>query len=366
VNNNQNKECKGGERRALMAQTRQELPAGATRLTDKQVNRQLGAILGTLSPVTHTPILRKNGCRKPALGDAGSGSSSGRKQYRAANDDAIKEYRSDNDNTIKEYRSDNDDTIKEYRSDNADTIKEYRSDNDDAIKEYRSDNADTIKEYRSDNADTIKTYETARRAAGKIARHEAAVDRLKEKGHGDDILEGPELELTWQRILNKPRPEFGNRSFSVLMHDEAIDFAGYIGETELLDVAREASKFMGTRGAHLPPNKHGEQPRNRHVLARVAPNSEKKHFTDKEAKTELDMKFVVVYESDVKLNAFAVEGALQRALQHIPLGRRLWRWVAMGQKKQATLPAANVYKVFITYSFVVQAAIMNNTCIVRP
>jgi hypothetical protein len=30
-----------------------------------------------------------------------------------------------------------------------------------------------------------------------------------------------------------------------------------------------------------------------------------------------------VYKSSVKINAFAVEGALQRALQHIPLGRRV-------------------------------------------
>jgi hypothetical protein len=66
------------------------------------------------------------------------------------------------------------------------------------------------------------------------------------------------------------------------------------------------------------------------------------------------MKFVVVYESEVKLNAFAVEEALQRALQHIPLGRRLWRHVAMGQKEPATEP------------FVVQAAIKANKCRVQP
>ena len=90
-------------------------------------------------------------------------------------------------------------------------------------------------------------------------------------------------------------------------------------------------------------------------------------FTEVEAKKELGMEFVVVYDSDVKLNAFAVEEALQRALQHIPLGRRLWRHAAMGQKKQATLPNdVNVYKVFITYSFEVQAVINANKCIVVP
>ena len=62
-----------------------------------------------------------------------------------------------------------------------------------------------------------------------------------------------------------------------------------------------------------------------------------------------------------------MEDALQRALQHITLGRRLWRFPAMGQKEQATLPNdVNVYKVFITYSFEVQAVINANKCIVVP
>jgi len=124
---------------------------------------------------------------------------------------------------------------------------------------------------------------------------------------------------------------------------------------------------MGTRGAHLPRRKERVQTRNRHVLAKGAESTSVKcFFTEVEAKKELGMEFVVVYDSDVKLNAFAVEEALQRALQHIPLGRRLWRHAAMGQKEPATLPDDNVYKVFITYSFVVQAAIKDNTCIVIP
>jgi hypothetical protein len=194
-----------------------------------------------------------------------------------------------------------------------------------------------------------------------VARRAAA--HPEENGHQVDILKGPELDALCHDLLHVPRYEFDDRSFSDIIHDNTTDFAGYVGLTGQQDVAKEAYEFMGNRGAHLPPNKDGTQPRNCHVLARKAPNSEKKHFTDKECEKELGMKSD---KSTVKLNAFAVEGALQRALQHIPLGRRLWRWVAMGQKKQATLPAANVYKVFITYSFVVQAAIMNNTCIVRP
>ena len=77
------------------------------------------------------------------------------------------------------------------------------------------------------------------------------------------------------------------------------------------------------------------------------------------------MDYLVVYQSSVKINAFAVEAALQRALHHIPLGRRLWRQVGMGQNKPDTLPGDVLYKVFFTYSFKVQAAIKSKTCIVR-
>ena len=75
---------------------------------------------------------------------------------------------------------------------------------------------------------------------------------------------------------------------------------------------------------------------------------------------------MVVYQSNIKINAFAVEDALQNMLQHIDLGRRLWRFPAMGQKEPTTLPNDNVYKVCITHSFDVQAAIKANKCIVQP
>jgi hypothetical protein len=48
------------------------------------------------------------------------------------------------------------------------------------------------------------------------------------------------------------------------------------------------------------------------------------------------------------------------------MGRRLWRHVAKGQKEPATLPNDNIYKVFIAYSFEVQAAIKAKKCIVVP
>ena len=58
---------------------------------------------------------------------------------------------------------------------------------------------------------------------------------------------------------------------------------------------------------------------------------------------------------------------MQRALMHILLGRRLWRWVAMGQKEPDMEPDdVNLYKMFITYSFEVQATIEAKKCIVVP
>jgi hypothetical protein len=160
-----------------------------------------------------------------------------------------------------------------------------------------------------------------------------------------------ELDKLCHDILNEDRTKLHDRSFSDLIHDNTIDFAGYVGYTELKDVAKEAFAFASNRGGNRPLKQDGTQPRSTHVLAKVAQPGEKTHYTAKECREVLGMDYLVVYESSVKLNAFAVEAALQRALQHIPLGRRLWRCVAMGQKKQDTLPGAALYKVFFTYSF---------------
>ena len=42
-----------------------------------------------------------------------------------------------------------------------------------------------------------------------------------------------------------------------------------------------------------------------------------------------------------------VEDALQSLWQHLPLGIRLWRWVAVGPNDSDKL---EIYKVFLTYS----------------
>jgi hypothetical protein len=167
-----------------------------------------------------------------------------------------------------------------------------------------------------------------------------------------------------REILTRLRTQLQGRSFSDLIHNYAIDFAAYVGFTGQTNVANEAFAFASGR-AGKRWKLDGSLPRGTHVLAKVAQPGKKTHYTRKECRDVLGMGYLVVYESPVKHNAFAVEAELQRALQHIPLGRRLWRQVGMGQNKPDTLPGDVLYKVFFTYSFKVQAAIKSKTCIVR-
>ena len=75
---------------------------------------------------------------------------------------------------------------------------------------------------------------------------------------------------------------------------------------------------------------------------------------------------MMIYCWDLCLNGYAVENSLQTKLQRLPLGRRLWRCVAKGQKEKNTEPKPDMaYKVSITYSFRIQAAIDANVCYVN-
>jgi hypothetical protein len=64
----------------------------------------------------------------------------------------------------------------------------------------------------------------------------------------------------------------------------------------------------------------------------------KQHFTAKQCRDEPGIKCVQVYFSNLCLNAYAVEDALQNRLQCYPLGVRLWREVAKGQKEKDKKP----------------------------
>jgi len=58
-----------------------------------------------------------------------------------------------------------------------------------------------------------------------------------------------------------------------------------------------------------------------------------------------------------------VEDELQSQLNHLPLGRKLWREIAKGQKHAGRLPKDDVaYKVFCTFSFSITDAIKAGTC----
>jgi hypothetical protein len=77
------------------------------------------------------------------------------------------------------------------------------------------------------------------------------------------------------------------------------------------------------------------------------------------------MRHMQVYFSELKINAHFVEDALQNRLQCYPLSVRLWREVAKGQGEKAKKPKKGVvYKVFVTYSFGVHAAIKEGVCYV--
>jgi hypothetical protein len=180
--------------------------------------------------------------------------------------------------------------------------------------------------------------------------------------HADQLLDPAAVEAVCQRLLQQRLPELQDRTILALMLDQHTDFAAYVGFTELTEVKREAYAFLSTRSS-----RRGSSLRDRYVLARGPEDpSIKRHFTALQAQKELGMQFKVVYQSAVKINALAVEAALQNAMMNIPLGRRLWRWEAMGQTKPDELPDVRLYKVFITFSFEVQAAIKAQKCIVQP
>jgi hypothetical protein len=142
----------------------------------------------------------------------------------------------------------------------------------------------------------------------------------------------------------------------------------YVGFTKQ-QIQNKAFAFLGRRGANRPKQKKGETPLNRPVLLRgdETLDEKKRHFTAVECQTELQMKYTMVYFTELKLNAHMVEDALQIRLQCYPLGVRLWRELAKGQGDQHEPPKKGVvYKVFVTYIFGVHTAINEGECRVIP
>jgi hypothetical protein len=96
--------------------------------------------------------------------------------------------------------------------------------------------------------------------------------------------------------------------------------------------------------ANRPRKRDGEIPRNRPVLLRGDKTlpKKKRHFTAKKCQDELQTQCVMVYFSELKLNAHLVEDALQTRMQCYPLGVRLWREVAKGQGEKDKPPQKDV------------------------
>jgi hypothetical protein len=174
---------------------------------------------------------------------------------------------------------------------------------------------------------------------------------LRGCGREPELLQTQELidELI-SDILKKPRAELRNHSIlDIALNPDCAVYFGYTGQNETGD---EAYMFMA-------------RPRCVVRRRRAKTGTARKHFTRTDCHQELDMGHVVVYDSDIKFNAFTVDSALQQALHHLPLGRRLWRIVGMGQKEPNTFPGDATHKVFVTYSFKVQAGIKDQTIILQ-
>ena len=73
------------------------------------------------------------------------------------------------------------------------------------------------------------------------------------------------------------------------------------------------------------------------------------YIKQSEATSLLGFKFFEVYASTLQINARAVEAALQKLKQALPLGTRLWRCADMGPKYDKNVDG-HLHKVYITVS----------------
>ena len=120
----------------------------------------------------------------------------------------------------------------------------------------------------------------------------------------------------------------------------------YIGYTAR-QLEEECLRWLTKRGASkqaedgtfVDPSK-----RNRPVLLMHDGST----ITMGKARKELGFDRVEVYASTLKINARAVEDALQYRYQHLPLGIRLWRYPDKGSKFDKVVDG-KLHKVFITY-----------------
>ena len=129
-------------------------------------------------------------------------------------------------------------------------------------------------------------------------------------------------------------------------HAEPLPF--YLGYTAqcLVDEALRWLTQRGASWADADGNRVDDGSINRPVLLW----SDGSTITMTDAQTKLGFTFFEVYASTLKINARAVEKALQaRYHRALPLGQRLWRRVDMGSKYEKEVDG-KLHTVFITFS----------------
>ena len=114
----------------------------------------------------------------------------------------------------------------------------------------------------------------------------------------------------------------------------------------------EAFRWLTERGRNEQHLGYTTGARNRPVLMKMV-NGIEEIITMKEAKTILNFKSVMVYQSQVKINGCRIEDEIQTQIHHLGLPYRLHRHVAKGNTQQSDaqlLDPDYLHQVFITYS----------------
>ena len=153
--------------------------------------------------------------------------------------------------------------------------------------------------------------------------------------------------LTGGRSSFPPRMDYESLAACPQLWEPGLPaiYLGYTGRA----IPDEALRWLTMRGAsQQDENGNFVDPgkRNRPVLLWADGST----ISMGEAMSQLGFEYFEIYASSLKINARSVECALQKRLQHLPLGMRLWRHPDMGPKFD-TAPDDKVHKVFIAISW---------------
>jgi hypothetical protein len=167
------------------------------------------------------------------------------------------------------------------------------------------------------------------------------------------LPEGEDKAIAFN-TLNQEFNELGNKSIVQVLKDNQ-HFGLYVGMTSR-QLYQEDLRWLTKRGANTVAGKENGQC-NRPVLQRMNDDV----ITMNEACTAFGFQSIVVYTSNCMINVCNVEDAMQDFLQNefvdpqqedktkkgLKLGRRFWRYVAKGPKRNGK---EGYYKTFITFS----------------